>query len=276
MRDCKLDCCELLFTSAPGCSKMAVNCKSCEAEITGIEKIACRCCNSVFHRSCIPGLNRAAFDAIVKHPRNMYWLCDDCSGRFDSLLHSMETDDADAPAAATISTKLCEAVDKLNDMMTQLSKRLESPRNSYSGVLRHGSQFGQPGSTPKRNREDDEIDEPPAKPKAVCGTRIIQREIKTVVNECDQFWVYLGRLHHSNTVEDIAEMTRECLSLAEPPKVIRLVKKDVDVTKLPFVSFRVLLPEENRDIALLAETWPTGVAIREFDFDQVRAPRFRQ
>lgn len=88
--------------------------------------------------------------------------------------------------------------------------------------------------------------------------------------------MYLGRLHHSHSVDDIAEMTQECLGLQVAPKVIRLVKKDVDVTKLPFVSFRVLLPDETRDVALQAETWPTGVAIREFDFDQVRAPRFRQ
>lgn len=255
---------------------MAVNCNKCEAEITGIEKIVCRSCSSVYHRSCILGLNRAAFDAFVKYPRNMYWVCDDCSDRFDSLLNSMETDDSDTPVDSAVSSKLCEAVDKLSGMMAELSKRLERPRKSYSGALRHGSQFGQPGSTPERNTEDNEIDWPPAKPKEVCGTRTTQREVKTVVNERDQFWVYLGRLHHSNTVDDIAEMTRECLSLAEPPKVIRLVRKDVDVTKLPFVSFRVLLPEETRDTALLAETWPTGVAIREFDFDQVRAPRFRQ
>ncbi|KAL1377237.1 hypothetical protein pipiens_016403 [Culex pipiens pipiens] len=166
---------------------MAPSCKKCEAEITGIERIACRCCKSDFHRSCISGLNRPTFDAIVKNTSNLFWLCDNCNGRFDNLLQAMETDEVTAPA---------------------------------------------------------------------------------VVDEREQFWMYLGRLHHSHSVDDIAEMTQECLGLQVAPKVIRLVKKDVDVTKLPFVSFRVLLPDETRDVALQAETWSTGVAIREFDFDK--------
>lgn len=251
---------------------MAVNCKTCEAEITGIERVVCRSCNSTFHRSCIAGVNRATFDAIGK-TQNLFWLCDNCTGRFDSWLHSMETD-ADTVAPVTDSAKLCEAVDKLSGIVTELSKRLDSSQDSYSGAVR----FGPAGPGPKRSRsvDQDQGEEPPEKRKTICGARTIQREIKTVVDEREQFWIYLGRLHHSNTVEDIVEMTRECLALNEAPTVIRLVKKDVDVTKLPFVSFRVLLPDEIRDTALLAETWPTGVAIREFDFDQVRAPRFRR
>lgn len=263
-------------TCSSSTREMAPSCKKCEAEITGIERIACRCCKSDFHRSCISGLNRPTFDAIVKNTSNLFWLCDNCNGRFDNLLQAMETDEVTAPAGE--SAKLVEVVDKLSGIVSELSKRLDNrPKSSYAGIVGSGSQSYEPGS--KRLREDEQYEQhqpPREKVKTVCGTRTVQREIKTVVDEREQFWMYLGRLHHSHSVDDIAEMTQECLGLEVAPKVIRLVKKDVDVTKLPFVSFRVLLPDETRDVALQAETWPTGVAIREFDFDQVRAPRFRQ
>ncbi|EDS29396.1 disulfide oxidoreductase [Culex quinquefasciatus] len=226
---------------------------------------------STEHRKTLRRQTRKKTDNV----NNLFRLCDNCNGRFDNLLQAMETDEVTAPAGE--SAKLVEVVDKLSGIVSELSKRLDNrPKSSYAGIVGSGSQSYEPGS--KRLREDEQYKQhqpPREKVKTICGTRTVQREIKTVVDEREQFWMYLGRLHHSHSVDDIAEMTQECLGLEVAPKVIRLVKKNVDVTKLPFVSFRVLLPDETRDVALQAETWSTGVAIREFDFDQVRAPRFR-
>lgn len=153
--------------------------------------------------------------------------------------------------------------------MTELSGQLKEKKveQSYANVVYPGS---------KRERDDDKEKEPPAKVKPVCGTRTIQHQIKTVVSERDLFWVYLGRLDPCHTDLEIAEMTQECLELSELPKVRRLVKKDADISKLSVVSYRVLLPDDLRDVALQADTWPTGVAVREFDFDLGRSPRFRR
>lgn len=245
---------------------MDTKCKTCEVEITGIEKMVCRSCGAAFHRSCINGLNRTAFEAIGKLQKNCFWLCDNCAGRFDQLLQSMDVDDDSAPA--TEVSKLSEAVDKLSGIVTELSSQLREkrPPTSFVDVV-YGA---------KRSREDDVNNDPPAKIKTVCGTRTIQHQIKTVVNERELFWVYLGRLDPCHTDDEIAEMTQECLDLPEPPKVRRLVKKDADISKLSVVSFRVLLPDDLRETALLPDTWPTGVTVREFDFDLQRAPRFRQ
>ncbi|KAL1386077.1 hypothetical protein pipiens_012870 [Culex pipiens pipiens] len=237
---------------------MATECKTCEVEITGIEKMVCRSCASAFHRSCIDGLNRTAFEAIGKFQKNCYWLCDGCAGRFDQFVQSMDVDEDSGQA--TDVAKLSEAVDKLSGIVTELSGQLNEKKveQSYANVVYPGS---------KREREDDEEKEPPAKVKPVCGTRTIQHQIKTVVSERDLFWVYLGRLDPCHTDLEIAEMTQECLELSELPKVRRLVKKDADISKLSVVSYRVLLPDDLRDVALQADTWPTGVAVREFDFD---------
>lgn len=246
---------------------MATECKTCEVEITGIEKMVCRSCASAFHRSCIDGLNRTAFEAIGKFQKNCYWLCDVCAGRFDQFVQSMDVDDD--PSPATDVSKLSEAVEKLSGIVNELSGQMKekSSKKSFADVVFPGS---------KREREDDVNNEPPAKIKTVCGTRTIQHKIKTVVNERELFWVYLGRLDPCHTDEEIAEMTQECLDLPEPPKVKRHVKKDADTSKLSVVSFRVLLPDDLRDTALQPDTWPTGVTVREFDFDLRPSPRFRQ
>lgn len=165
-----------------------------------------------------------------------------------------------APTADT--AKLCEVVDKLSGIVTE-----KNSADSYAGIAGPGA---------KRVREDDVLEKPPAKIKTVCGTRTVQHQLKTVVDERELFWVYLGRLDPSHTEKEIAEMTQECFELTEPPKVRRLVKKDADISKLSVVSFRVLLPDDLRDTALQAGTWPTGVMVREFDFDQGRVPRFRR
>lgn len=246
---------------------MATECKTCEAGITGIEKMVCRSCSSAFHRSCIDGLNRTAFEAIGKLQKNCFWLCDECAGRFDQLVRSMDVDVV--PDQVTDVTKLTEAVDKLSGIVTELSSQLKEKNSTQSFA-----EVAFPGT--KRAREDDVDDQPSVSTKTVCGTRTIQHQVKTVVNERDLFWVYLGRLDPCHTDVEIAEMTQECLALSEPPAVRRLVKKDADISKLSVVSYRVLLPDNLRDVALQADTWPTGVMVREFDFDLGRAPRFRK
>ncbi|KAL1396258.1 hypothetical protein pipiens_010652 [Culex pipiens pipiens] len=74
---------------------------------------------------------------------------------------------------ATDVAKLSEAVDKLSGIVTELSGQLKEKKveQSYANVVYPGS---------KREREDDEEKEPPAKVKPVCGTRTIQHQIKTV------------------------------------------------------------------------------------------------
>lgn len=165
-------------TCSSSTREMAPSCKKCEAEITGIERIACRCCKSDFHRSCISGLNRPTFDAIVKNTSNLFWLCDNCNGRFDNLLQAMETDEVTAPAGE--SAKLVEVVDKLSGIVSELSKRLDNrPKSSYAGIVGSGSQSYEPGS--KRLREDEQYEQhqpPREKVKTICGTRLFNEKSK--------------------------------------------------------------------------------------------------
>ncbi|XP_058817072.1 uncharacterized protein LOC131695119 [Topomyia yanbarensis] len=252
---------------------MSFSCKSCDSPVNGIEKIACRGhCGSIFHRTCIPGMQRSALDLLSSFNNNLYWLCDDCARCFNEWVQQSVS------AAPIVNTKkLCEAVDNLNTVVSNLSSRIENhfPAN-YGSVTQRGlfvKRLPEDPPTPKRRRENNAKIRATAA--AVCGTRAIQREIRTVADEREQFWVYLSRLDPSHTVEEIVAMTQECLGTSDAPKAVLLVKKDTDLTKLNFVSFRVELPSELKDTALKASTWPTGVLVREFNFDQPKQDRFR-
>ncbi|XP_053686613.1 uncharacterized protein LOC128736159 [Sabethes cyaneus] len=253
---------------------MSSDCKTCSAAVNGIEKVACRGnCGSVFHRTCIPGLYRSVLETLANYEQNLFWLCNDCASSFNNWLHK--------PVAASTAGEinmLKDAVSKLNDVVTNLSGRIEKyfPHGHTPAAVR-GLAISRPYEdqpTPKRRRDDDV--QIRATTTAVRGTRTIQREIKTVNDERDQFWIYLSRLDPCHSVDDIIAMTQECLVITNSPKVILLVKKDANLSKLNFVSFRVEVPNELKDLALEASTWPTGVLVRKFDFDQGKSSRFRQ
>ncbi|XP_055543787.1 uncharacterized protein LOC129729303 [Wyeomyia smithii] len=253
---------------------MASTCKTCSSAVNGIDKVVCRGnCRSLFHRTCIPQLQRSILEVIATHSSNLFWLCDDCASSFNNWLQLPVTA---APAADSL--QLCQAVEKLNSVVTDLSSRIEKHFPCGPAVPAQKMFFSQrlPGKqpTPKRSRENNAKFRATAA--AVCGTRTIQREIKTVADERQQFWIYLSRLDLCHTVNDIAAMIQECLGINETPKAILLVKKDADLTKLNFVSFRVEIPRDLKKAALSASTWPIGVLVREFDFDQTRVDRFRQ
>ncbi|XP_055522760.1 uncharacterized protein LOC129716940 [Wyeomyia smithii] len=253
---------------------MAAACNKCSSPVNGIEKVACRgACGSVFHRTCIPGLQRTALDVIAAFANNLFWLCDDCASRFNEWLYPP------APAVHAVdNSNLCAAVDKLNAVVADLSDRIEKhfPCGPLTSVQRplFSQMLSVEQPTPKRRREGSFKARTPAA--AVCGTRCIQREIKTVPDERQQFWIYLSRLDPSHTVDEIVTMAQECLGMNDKPKAFLLVKKDADVSKLNFVSFRVEVPNGLKDLALTASTWPVGVMVREFNFEQARPDRFRQ
>ncbi|XP_053698921.1 uncharacterized protein LOC128745881 [Sabethes cyaneus] len=256
---------------------MASTCRTCSSAVNGIDRVICRGnCRSMFHRTCIPGLQRSTLDAISTYGDNLFWLCDECASSFNKWLQ--QPDPVATVAPVDDSSKLCDAVDKLNTAVADLSYRIEKhfPCGSSVPALKIFNSRRQPGElpTPKRSRVDSAKDY--ASAVAVCGTRSIQRTIKTVADERQQFWLYLSRLDPSHTVDDIVAMTQECLDITDTPKTIMLVKKNVDLSSLNFVSFRVEVPKELKDTALMASTWPTGVLVREFDFDQERSTRFRQ
>lgn len=83
--------------------------------------------------------------------------------------------------------------------------------------------------------------------------------------EPEQFWLYLSGFHRQVTSEDVSKVVRCCLHTESEAKVVMLVPKNVDMSRLTFISFKVGLPVDLKDAALLPSTWPQGIRFREFE-----------
>ena len=100
---------------------MASVCKQCNSIVNGIEKISCRGnCGSLFHRTCIPGMQRPVLDILATFEQNLFWLCNDCASNFSNWLQR--------PAAETPTndiTVLKDTVSTLSDVVSNLSSRFD-------------------------------------------------------------------------------------------------------------------------------------------------------
>ena len=78
-----------------------------------------------------------------------------------------------------------------------------------------------------------------------------------------KFWLYLSRLSRHTTVEQISALVKSRLGV-EDVDVFRLVGKGQDVNRMAFISFKVGMKLELKDIALNPSIWPKGILLREF------------
>lgn len=80
-----------------------------------------------------------------------------------------------------------------------------------------------------------------------------------------KFWLYLTGFHPQVTNEDIEKFVKDSLGSDEDVKVVKLVIKDADLSKLNFVSFKIGLHLDLNKRALSPTSWPSGVGFREFE-----------
>lgn len=93
-------------------------------------------------------------------------------------------------------------------------------------------------------------------------------EIKSKDNNQPKFpnSVWISQLHPSVTVDEISKFIIEETAVKSKDKFecFKLVKKDADITKLKFVSFKVNIDDEHFEHMMDPATWPQGVTVREF------------
>ena len=81
-----------------------------------------------------------------------------------------------------------------------------------------------------------------------------------------RWWLYLSGLQPTITDADVTKVVTRCLNLNadHPINVARLVPKGTDISKLTFVSYKIGLDPQLKQLALTASSWPTGLLFREF------------
>ncbi|XP_055604070.1 uncharacterized protein LOC129752307 [Uranotaenia lowii] len=244
-------------------------CDKCAKPTGDSDSILCQgLCSLVFHLKCA-GLLSSHLKSKADN-KNLLWVCDECCrllknaafrrslGSYESIIADMRTNQASLVAEvksefATTNLKL----DKILNVRPNInpSPRIPAPWPSLATP------------TNKRRR----VENPTVAP-CVGTKQVTVKTIATVAPPEKKFWIYLARLHNSVTAKDIEELVMECLQ-CESTEVHALVRKDVDVSTLRSISFKVGVDPKLKDIALSPKTWPSGILFREFeDFGSKNPP----
>ncbi|XP_058456595.1 uncharacterized protein LOC131433992 [Malaya genurostris] len=216
-------------------------------------------CHHLVHMKCAK-LNKPFLKVLDENP-NLFWICDECCkliklARFRDSVSSFGSAFASiAERTESIFAELKAEIKKNSQQISRLSRKV--PVSSPLPPKPDGF-----GPNAKRRREDSSE---PSKTLEGCRKPSDNCNIATVPTPCSLVWIYLSRFHPSVSKEMVSQLTKDGLQCSEDVTVIPLVKKDVDVNTLNFVSFKVGILPKFREAALNPDTWPQGVLFREFE-----------
>lgn len=246
-------------------------CEHCAKPVKGEdESVSCMgFCERMFHLKCANPNKKLniTFLNIVHATPNLFWMCNECvklmkCARFKSAVSSFGCAiDSITERQEIAHAELRKEMAKQGQQIAQLTKKiaLTTPTHSSSG-----NPTRQPSS--KRRREDGLLISKPL----IGGTKAVTddsvfTEVLTVPEPTEQFWLYLSRIHPSVKLESVEKLVKDCVKCEDPVKVVPLVKRGVDTSRMSFISFKVGMATNLRDVALSSETWPKGILFREFE-----------
>lgn len=224
-------------------------------------------CNNVVHMKC-DNLNIEFITTIRERP-NLFWMCDECTKlmkvtRFKSVVSSL---------GCAISTVIENQMTGISELKAEISKNNQQvaevivENNNQVAQLANIVNASTPVPAPNRERPSKRRREDTETSNAITlGTRNIASDIAVAVKPAaNLFWMYLSRFHPSVKEDVVENLAREGLQTREPLKVVSLVKKGADLSSMNFISFKVGVPVELKDVALNPNTWPEGILFREFE-----------
>ena len=262
---------------------MSKSCGKCTKGIRGIEYAKCASfCDQLFHFSCC-GITRPTYELISA---SSLWLCiecrstvndrclkDLCSGSDVIILSLKQELDEIKRRLAALSDALDASTVDTQSKLQQFGDCLSETKNDVAAVVsKTHATFRDVSKVPRNPLKRRRVDEDNARDFAsvVQGTGDIDIDgisapMLTPAPTTPLFWLYLSGFHPQVTAEDIEKIVGQCLPIDGPLRATKLVPKDVDISRLTFVSFKVGLSPTSKDAALLPATWPKGIRFREFE-----------
>lgn len=256
-------------------------CGKCTKGIRGLEYAKCAgFCDQLFHFPCC-GITRPTYELVSA---SSLWLCSECR----STLNNRSLKDV-CSGTDVIILSLKQELEEIKRRLAALSDAFDASNVDTQSKLQ---QFGDCLSETKADvaavasktreatfRDVNKVPRNPLKRRrvdedfasVVQGTADIDIDgisapMLTPAATPPLFWLYLSGFHPQVTAEDIEKIVGRCLPVIDGPiRATKLVPKDVDISKLTFVSFKVGLPPTSKDAALLPTAWPKGIRFREFE-----------
>lgn len=244
------------------------HCGECSLEINELEPIRCGFCDTYFHISqqCCGFNNRANRD-LFSNGKAMF-ICPKCrdilNGRsVCSFLKESLGPQSSSPMDLNL---LSNQVQKLSSLVESLSKQVENIVNERQAAIAVSTPSW-PKTGVKRRRGNNGQTVQATVERGTSTIDLSDLSVPFIVPppQPPKFWLYLSGFQPLIKVEDVQKIVARCLNVFDPFDVVRLVAKDADIAKLTFVSFKIGLNPDHRELALSASTWPDGLLFREFD-----------
>lgn len=90
----------------------------------------------------------------------------------------------------------------------------------------------------------------------------------------DKFWLYLSGFDPHATAQQIESLVKGNLNITDGVvDVAKLVPKGRTLDELTFVSFKVGLDPQLKEVALTGSSWQKGIVFRQFDFSHSTTAR---
>lgn len=263
---------------------MAVSvCCSCAGELEKTEEIVCNgFCRSSFHLKCVK--QTAATRDIVAKCSQLFWMCNACTkimanstfrNALSSANNAMEAIHAEQNnALVELRQEMEQNTEKINMILRQLPTALQE----RTGRKTSTSSTSVPSSRRKRPRIDEDAIQ--TEIRETEGTKEIDSSVMIPLADRttseSKFWLYLSGFNPNATDDDIRSLVQRNLNTSDAVDVRKLVPKGKNLDELSFVSFKVGIDSQLKDMALVSSTWQKGIIFREFDFHPRATFQFQQ
>lgn len=239
--------------------KQKTICVRCSAPITAEESytICQGFCSDAYHASCV----KLTQDDVASFRRNhcIWWMCVKCG----NMMRELRNDDSLISKRSKCTSKPIEpkltTVQKksLSEEIVELKEQITSIHQSIAdlSVVRKEVQVSLEKDAPLAQSS------PMSFSRLMHGSNHSNRSDSSVVQ--DKFWLFFTRIKNTVNEERILKMVANCIG-SKDAVVKKLVSKRINVATLPFISFKVGIDTELKDVALNPASWPEGVCFREF------------
>lgn len=216
-------------------------------------------CSKMFHAECV---SITESDLITCCTRNILWFCDECLPKLweiknrETAIPVQSVEPANSPDG---SISIEAQIVKLNADIAIINETLQeviSRSNTGGGKSEAHRTFCESNTTQRS--------------KLLCGTK----ESTPSFSQCTTsspsssapglFWIYFTKIASFTTENDMRNMVREALHYDGSISVRKLVPPWRDAATMDYVSFKIGIATNLKNMAMESSTWPKGLRFREF------------
>lgn len=217
-------------------------------------------CSKFFHTECI---SLTESDLMTCFSRNIMWFCDECLPKLWEIKNRENVNPEHSPDSVIshdANTSMEAQIVKLNADIANINETLKdviSRSNIRDGKsVAHCTLYESSTTQPS---------------KLLCGTKESPTpsfsKCSTSSPSCSasrHFWMYFTRIASFTTENDMRNLVRESLHYDGRISVRKLVPPWKDAATMDYVSFKVGIADNFKDMAMDSTTWPKGLRFREF------------